>query len=86
MLSAADFFAVVHDRVHELRDDDVPELRIPGSLHAFQQNGDETSIRFSRLFSDVFAAVLRTALLAVLDALGIEDARGECGSERRANP
>src|SRR6266478_2886063 len=64
--------AVVHHRVHELRDDDVPELRI--RLHfTFFSRMAARHLVCSRLFRTL-RAVLRTALLAVLDALGIEDA------------
>src|SRR5471030_2595850 len=64
--------AVIHDRVHELRNDDVPELRIRVHFTLFSRMATRHLV-YSRLFRTL-RAVLRTALLTVLDALGIEDA------------
>src|SRR3954471_10882569 len=64
--------AVVHDRVHEFRDDDVPELRIRVHFTLFSRMATRHLI-CSRLLRTL-RAVLRTTLLTVLDALGIEDA------------
>src|SRR5580693_1972870 len=64
--------AVVHDRVHELRNDDVPKLRIRVHFTLFSRMATRHLIG-SRLLRTL-RAVFRTALLTVLDALGIEDA------------
>src|ERR1700722_2893932 len=64
--------AVVHDRVHELRNDDVPELRIRVHFTLFGRMATRHLI-CSRLLRTL-RAVLRTTLLTVLDALGIKDA------------
>src|SRR6201996_8939391 len=64
--------AVVHDRIHELRNDDFPELRIRVHFTLFSRMAARHLI-CSRLLRTL-RAVLRTALLTVLDALGIEDA------------
>src|SRR5262249_20706047 len=62
----------VHHRVHELRNHDVPELRIGEHFTLF---GGMTTrhVVLSRLLRTL-GAVLRAALLAVLDALGIQHA------------
>src|SRR5258705_3278762 len=62
----------VHHRVHEFRNDDVPELRIRVHFTLFSRMATRHLI-CSRLFRTL-RAVLRTALLTVLDALSIEDA------------
>src|SRR6202030_142819 len=62
----------VHHRVHELRNDDVSELRIRKHFTFFSGMAARHLI-CSRLFRTL-GAVLRTALLTVLDALRIEDA------------
>src|ERR1700739_1536401 len=64
--------AVIHDRIHELRNDDVPELRIRVHFTLFGRMATRHLI-CSRLLRTL-RAVLRTTLLTVLDALGIEDA------------
>src|SRR5213082_2725534 len=64
--------AVVHDRIHELRNDDVPEFRIRVHFTLFGRMATRHLI-CSRLLRTL-RAVLRTTLLTVLDALGIEDA------------
>src|SRR6202790_5273786 len=64
--------AVIHDRVHELRDDDIPELRIRVHFTLFSRMA--TRHRSNLRLLRTLRAVLRTALLAVLDALRIEDA------------
>src|ERR1700754_1391581 len=62
----------VHHRVHELRNDNVSELRIRKHFALFSRMASRHLV-VSRLFRTL-RAVLRTALLAVLDALRIEDA------------
>src|SRR6266851_2029747 len=62
----------VHHRVHEFGNDDVSELRIRKHFTLFSRMAARHLLS-SRLFR-TFRAVLRTALLTVLDALGIEDA------------
>src|ERR1019366_8587071 len=62
----------VHHRVHEFRNDDVSEFRIRKHFTLFSRMAARHRSG-SRLFRTL-RAVLRTALLTVLDALGIEDA------------
>src|SRR6185312_14429558 len=62
----------IHHRVHEFRNDDVPELGIRKHFALFGRMATR-HLGCSRLFR-TFGAVFRSALLAVLDALGVEDA------------
>src|SRR6266566_1240477 len=64
--------AGAHHRVHEFGNDDVSEFRIRKHFTLFSRMAARHLVG-SRLFR-TFRAVLRTALLAVLDALRIEDA------------
>src|SRR3984893_16918991 len=79
--------AGMHDRIHELRYHHVPELRIGNNLAFFStvttghRSGSGTHFakitsvgsHFGRLSFRSLGAVFRAALLAVLDALGVEN-------------
>src|SRR5579872_7457342 len=69
--------ALVHDRVHEFGDDDIAELGVRADLSLFGAVTTRHALLLIldrvRLFRPL-GAVFRPALLAILDALRVEDA------------